>query len=283
MSLLLLFQQLLTPAASTPTPTPTPAVQTAPLTFGQKLASLLPQSWFSTSAMTATPGNQSTNGITASVMNGLGAGHQIISNQQAYAKQQTRLMTATDVNVDAAAVDFFGLTMTRYPGESDRAYANRIVARLLWPQPTLAGIQNAVNAWLFGVQFLPKQFPMGADTFGGLDTFGSLDDQLPNQSGGQTYIGLDTSGALDTTGGMDTASVNFNAPTVYVFDLQSDPVTSALISPNIAPPQFCIFFNYPGYAVNLIHPINSYDSNLTAIVNAVKAEGCVPVFASNYK
>ena len=259
------------------TPVVLPTNQT---TLAQRLTSLLPQSWFSSAALTTNAGVNN-NGIVGSIMQGVGAVLALIYNQLQYAKLQSRLATASDVQVDLASIDFFAYGWPRYYGETDRAFATRIIQRLLWPQPTLIGIADAVNSWLYGLQFLPKMPPLGADTYGATDTSGSLDAPYANRVQ-PPGIGLDTYDYLDLTGGLDVSTVQTNPPSVYVFDYASDPVTSALVGITATNGEFGIFFNYPGYPISAIHAISSYSPTLTYIVNYVKAEGMTPVYCSNY-
>ncbi len=79
---------------------------------------------------------------------------------------------------------------------------------------------------------------------------------------------------------MDVANPQYAAPTVQVFDSQSDAISSNAITPHIVTPQFCIFFNYPGSA-KPPSPIQPYSPALAALVNYVKAEGTIPIYASN--
>ena len=58
----------------------------------------------------------------------------------AYAKQQTRIMTATDGWLDMIAADFFGLSIRRKTGQSDASFRANIVANLFRER----GTRNAI-------------------------------------------------------------------------------------------------------------------------------------------
>ena len=58
----------------------------------------------------------------------------------AYAKQQTRILTATDGWLDMIAADFFGLSVRRKTGQSDASFRANIVANLFRER----GTRNAI-------------------------------------------------------------------------------------------------------------------------------------------
>ena len=58
----------------------------------------------------------------------------------AYAKQQTRILTATDGWLDMIAADFFGLSVRRKAGQSDASFRANIVANLFRER----GTRNAI-------------------------------------------------------------------------------------------------------------------------------------------
>lgn len=63
----------------------------------------------------------------------------------AYVKLQQRIATATDVNLDIIALDYFGQNLTRLLNESDTQYRARIKANLLAPKATRAAVSAAVE------------------------------------------------------------------------------------------------------------------------------------------
>ena len=242
---------------------PTPFGQTD---FAQRFLRLIPQSWLSTAA-------QQNGSLWYSLAQGAGAGLSAAYAQLAYVKNQMRIASATDQNVDNISTDVFGTLLPRRPFELDPDFGTRIRQAIVSPQPTIAGITSVVRSYL---GYNPGQLQaaiyqlFGLDTYGGLDTFGGLD-------------------------GFNVASVI--VPSVYVFDQQSDPLLAARLS--IAPPQFCILLFYgagsaPGffagrslagrnYLINSkLRTGNPLTPALDTIVRAAKAEGTTPIYASNY-
>ncbi|HEX7854428.1 MAG TPA: hypothetical protein VF503_12105 [Sphingobium sp.] len=63
----------------------------------------------------------------------------------AYAKLQTRILTATDGWLDMIAADFFGDALLRKPGQSDASYRARILANLLRERATRQAIINVLT------------------------------------------------------------------------------------------------------------------------------------------
>lgn len=62
-----------------------------------------------------------------------------------YARQQTRIATASDGWLDLIAQDFYGDTLPRQSGESDSAYRARIQANLFPPSNTIAAISASLT------------------------------------------------------------------------------------------------------------------------------------------
>ncbi len=191
--------------------------------FEQRLFSTLPQPWFSTAAGTPVVAGSQSNSQIRSFCNAFGVSLSFMWGLFQYVQAQTRLATVTDVNVDNAAVDFFGFgNFPRGPQESDSAFAFRIRQQIVLPQPTLAGIQQVVQNYLtayVGTSLLAAAL--------GLDAVGALDIQ----------------GAMDILGGLNTVPV---VPLVQVFDQTSNPKLAAVLSPTpLTNPQFCILTSYP--------------------------------------
>jgi hypothetical protein len=201
-----------------------------------------------------------------------------------------RLQSSIGASIDSWAFDVFGGTFYRFAqyGESDPQWIARIEAILATQKCTMAGLQTIINVfwpWIslqFGVSNL------GLDTsIGGLDAVGGLDVAAGTGSGsGTTAAGLAI--GEGTFGGEDTGKQFEDAPgppalppTAIVFDQQSNPLFAGYITPNIVPPYFGIYLQYPGFLDTAIHPITSPSLILSQLVNAWKAVGCVPVYCSN--
>lgn len=63
----------------------------------------------------------------------------------AYVKKQTRIKTATDTNLDAISIDFFGGALPRKGGESDDHYRTRILWNLLREKATREGMRSILK------------------------------------------------------------------------------------------------------------------------------------------
>lgn len=86
----------------------------------QRLRALLPTAWF--------PGVAR---ILDALLAGVAYAMSFVYSLWAYAKQQTRIATATDGWLDMIAWDFFGAALLREPGQSDDSFRFRIVINLL--------------------------------------------------------------------------------------------------------------------------------------------------------
>lgn len=61
-----------------------------------------------------------------------------------FAKMQTRIATATGGWLDMVALDFFGSGLTRYSGQTDASYLNRIRINLFRERATRAGMEKVL-------------------------------------------------------------------------------------------------------------------------------------------
>ncbi len=90
-----------------------------------RLEATLPAGWFAS----ASP-------VLDATLAGFAAGWALLYGQQQYVQSQTRIATATDVNLDMVAADFFGAWPYRQPEESDASFRTRVKAELLAPRGT---------------------------------------------------------------------------------------------------------------------------------------------------
>lgn len=81
----------------------------------ERLRSALPTGWFSDDAPVLT-----------AVLQGFAAALAFAYSLYAYARQQTRIMTATDGWLDMIAADFFGTRIRRKSGQTDASFRNTI-------------------------------------------------------------------------------------------------------------------------------------------------------------
>lgn len=255
----------------------------SPTDWANRVAALFPVPWRSTAALTVS-GPAATNGILGSLMQGIGYGLASVWAQLVYAKMQTRLATATDTNLDAASVDFFGAGLfPRATGEPDRAYQARIQAALFY-DCTIPGITRLVQMFLANfTNAAPNQLLMGFDTQGGADTAAGIDDPVaPTQNAPAQMMSMDTSGGVDTWGVLDVAAPQGELPTVIVFDQQTNPTLCAAVTPTpIVAPSFGIYLQYANYA-NTPKVVAPPSPILAALVNLYRATPCIPVYCANY-
>lgn len=104
-----------------------------------RLKGMLPTRWFGT-ATDSMP-------ILDAVLYGIAASLAFIYSMYAYAKLQTRLLTATDGWLDLIAADFFGPSgLLRKPGQTDASYRALIIASLFREKATRKAIVTALSA-----------------------------------------------------------------------------------------------------------------------------------------
>ncbi len=97
-----------------------------------RLASLLPLRWF-----------PDTTAVLPALLAGLADGWAWLYAMLQYARQQTRIATATDTFLDLVSQDCFGQALPRRFGESDASFRARIQRALLPPRatrPALVGV-----------------------------------------------------------------------------------------------------------------------------------------------
>lgn len=95
-----------------------------------RLRSLLPP-WFPASGQAP---------IVDAVLTGIATLHAFVYSLLAYARLQSRIRTASGAWLDLIAWDYLGPTFTRRASESDASFRARILAFLLIPRNTVAGI-----------------------------------------------------------------------------------------------------------------------------------------------
>ena len=108
-----------------------------------RIKSVLPGGWFpptgQDSAATATP-------VLDAALTGPAWGLAWFWRFLAYVGQQSRIATATGVNLDMVAADFFGSGLIRNGGEADGALRTRIVAALFPKRSTRQSVIDAAAA-----------------------------------------------------------------------------------------------------------------------------------------
>lgn len=108
--------------------------------FVRRLKAVLPNGWFPPeSDTTETP-------VLTAILSGPAWSASWLYSLIGYAKNQTRIKTATDVWLDIISQDYFGDGLPRLPGETDGAFSARIIANLLLPANTRSAILAAVES-----------------------------------------------------------------------------------------------------------------------------------------
>jgi hypothetical protein len=100
----------------------------------ERMQALLPRGWFGDSPA-----------ILTALLKGFAA---ILANVYAvlaYAKLQTRILTATDGFLDVISADFFGSNLPRRTGESDTAFRNRITVNLFRERATRKAVIDVLT------------------------------------------------------------------------------------------------------------------------------------------
>jgi hypothetical protein len=101
----------------------------------KRLKAVLPNGWFS----------QDSTPVLDGFLSGIAWALALIYSLAAYAKLQTRIMSATDGFLDLISYDFFGDNLPRKFMESDSAFRSRILAELLLQKATRYGLIRALQ------------------------------------------------------------------------------------------------------------------------------------------
>jgi hypothetical protein len=109
--------------------------------FLARLKAVLARRWFASSV----PGADSSTPVLDGVLTAPASVASWLYDLLEYVAGQRRVATATDINLDMIANDFFGLALPRRAGEQDNAYRARIAANLLAQKDTRAAVIQAVT------------------------------------------------------------------------------------------------------------------------------------------
>lgn len=260
--------------------------------WGARVQALFPKRWaggqLAPGAWTIN-GTPATNGRLGSLVYGLVGGAQatpsglpFIWTQLQYAKAQCRMLTVTDTNVDQVGLDWFGTILPRVVGESDRAYASRLVLCQTAGCPSIPGLTKVLEAYLTALLQGPRVLaPLAADNSGSLDNVGGADNANTNVGSRPALqpLATDTQGSLDQFGFADEPGPAITGPAVYVFDAQSDPGSAAQLG--FTYPYFCVALVYPGVNLNLLAYSATCQQLFSIVTQAFKAPGTIPLYASN--
>ena len=100
-----------------------------------RFQSALPRGWF----VGLTP-------ILSGLIAGFATTFSYIYSLYAYAKNQTRILTATGGWLDLISADFFGTALPRLPGEYDASFLTRIQANLFLPRVSRPAMVSVLTA-----------------------------------------------------------------------------------------------------------------------------------------
>jgi hypothetical protein len=101
--------------------------------MARRIAAILPQNWFADDAP-----------VLGAVIYGFGSAMAAIYGLIQFVIQQSRILTASGIFLDAVSADFFGGDVTRRPGEADGPFQKRICQNLLRPLATRAALTEAL-------------------------------------------------------------------------------------------------------------------------------------------
>lgn len=170
----------------------------------KRIKSLIP-SWFGDSSP-----------ILDAVITGLANGLAFIYSLYAYAKLQTRILTATDGWLDMIAADYFGTTLLRAAYQSDASFRARIIINLFRERATRSGITKVLVA-LTGRAPIIIELQRPLDTgayaapnsgYGMAGAYGSL--LLPFQAFVQAY--RPSSSGIPLVAGYGSAPAGYGTP-----------------------------------------------------------------------
>lgn len=139
-----------------------------------RLKSALPSRWFGSTADSVS--------VVDSLLAGIATGLSFVYSLYAYAKLQTRLLTATDGWLDMIAGDFFGSALQRKANQSDASFRANIIANMFRERGTRAAVVKVLTdiTGRAPVIFEPNR-PADVAIMG-----------VP-AAGGQNYMGIQTS------------------------------------------------------------------------------------------
>jgi hypothetical protein len=177
-----------------------------------RLRSQLPR-WF---------GDLTQDPVTTGILSGLAWCHAAISSWFFYAKQQTRIATATGQSLDDICYNSLGTRIFRNPGESDTACRARFTREILRPKATRAALLQEV-----------------------MDTTGSpgilIEPQNPSDCGGYASLahpGVGGGCACDTAGAYGSLQLPFQytalTTTLTSAEVTSDSLRAARVPPSVA-------------------------------------------------
>jgi len=161
-----------------------------------------------------------------------------------FARDLTRISTATGVGLDTLAQDFFGATFPRMPTENDVSYRARILAALLVPRVTRPAISNAIAKLTGQIPRMTEPWnPGDTSAYDELSFFDTdyanaparYGDELPYQGMIELNVPLFSITGAQAVWGFDDGAA-FDVPTSAYFDFTQElsPTFEAEVSALIA-------------------------------------------------
>jgi hypothetical protein len=181
-----------------------------------RLKSVLPVRWFSDD----TP-------ILDAVLLGFAWAWSELYGLLAFVKLQTRVMSATGVFLDIAAIDYFGLALPRHVGESDSAFSLRLRANLIAPRATRAALIQTLETETGRTPFIFE--PLNAGDTGGYNSHtlgyglcgGYGSETLPFQFFVRAF--RPNMSPVSNAGGYDTGPGGYNTAPIFYANISDIP------------------------------------------------------------
>lgn len=250
---------------SNPTTTPS-AGQTSGTGLGSqsdmlnRLAAVLPTGWFPDSDTPVVDG----------ILSGIANIWSTIWTTLAYVAGQTRISTATDINLDIISSDFLGTSLPRGKGELDASFRSRILAAIFQKMATRSAISSALLG-LTGTA--PKIFePTNANDTGGW---------------GSAVSALNTGLAYGFAGGYGSYDIPFQA---FIQTASSTSTTVASIqgygSATVLPAGYQVVGGYGAGALEYIlgteYILSASDQDVYDVINRIKPVATIIWVSTNY-
>lgn len=181
-----------------------------------RLKSVLPVRWFSDD----TP-------ILDAVLLGFAWAWSELYGLLAFVKLQPRVMSATGVFLDIAAIDYFGLALPRHVGESDNAFSLRLRANLIAPRATRAALIQTLETETGRTPFIFE--PLNAGDTGGYSSHtlgyglcgGYGSETLPFQFFVRAF--RPNMSPVSNAGGYDTGPGGYNTAPIFYANISDIP------------------------------------------------------------
>lgn len=234
-----------------------------------------PKKWIG-SAVPATP-------VAESLANGFAVVLALLDAQAQAIRAVERLNSCTGSQIDFWVRNYCGGLLPRYPFEADANYVNRIEAVIGSERNTLAAVLRVVLAWEASTSTGPRSphgFAIGVSGAIGVDGGIGVKHLSPPSVAGAQVESTGITGGVGVQGGIGLPVIPVQLVSFRVFDLQTDPVNSAVV--NITPKSglFCVAMVYSNVS-NPLSVIGPFSPALDHLISLVRPSGYLPVYATN--